>query len=245
MPPLNALDTAWADRSSSEILVPKAKCFFVAEGENTERWYLESLAIRLRKEGVPELLELRPVERTAEELHQSNPKKLVEHAKAIQDDEDGLFGFDKDTDTVVILFDADIYRGDEEPYFEDLAAIRNLQAIPAVTNPSFELFLLLHSENAVEEIIEPHETEILQNEHVSKSKRFLEKLISEKFGMNPKTNYLIGDVSKYFDRAVEAEKSLNNDPDKAIGVLTSNIGCVITNLIEKGRQKPSLVDPVN
>lgn len=77
MPPLNSLET-WSVRSSRGNRKPKSKCFFIGEGPNTEYWYLKSLAVRLAKMNAPELIELRPVERTGNERNQSAPKKLLE-----------------------------------------------------------------------------------------------------------------------------------------------------------------------
>lgn len=95
MAPLNSLDT-WAVRSSSGSRRPKSRCFFIGEGPNTEFWYLSGLAERLARMDVPELIELRTVERTGDEKGQSAPVKLLDHARAVRDDPEGRFGFDPD-----------------------------------------------------------------------------------------------------------------------------------------------------
>ena len=107
--PLNSLDT-WSIRKEPKELRPKAKCFLVAEGANTEYWYLEALASRLAKSGIPELIELKLVERTEDDRNKSHPRNLIEQASRIRNDEDGRHDFDSSTDRVVVLFDADIYR---------------------------------------------------------------------------------------------------------------------------------------
>ena len=94
MAPLNALDT-WSVRSPSPERQPKAKCFLVGEGANTEYWYLEELANLLARQGKPKLIELKPVERTGAQRNQSSPKKLLEHAVEIYDDEGGVYGFER------------------------------------------------------------------------------------------------------------------------------------------------------
>ena len=83
MAPLNSLDT-WAVRSSSGTRRPKSRCFFIGEGPNTEFWYLSGLAERLARMDVPELIELRTVERTGDEKGQSAPVKLLDHARAVR-----------------------------------------------------------------------------------------------------------------------------------------------------------------
>ena len=95
MAPLNSLGT-WAVRSSGGRRRPKSRCFFIGEGPNTEFWYLSGLAERLARMDVPELIELRTVERTGDEKGQSAPVKLLEHALAVREDAEGRFGFDPD-----------------------------------------------------------------------------------------------------------------------------------------------------
>ena len=99
MAPLNSLGT-WAVRSSGGRRRPKSRCFFIGEGPNTEFWYLSGLAERLARMDVPELIELRTVERTGDEKGQSAPVKLLEHALAVREDAEGRFGFDPDADSV-------------------------------------------------------------------------------------------------------------------------------------------------
>lgn len=96
MSPLLPLDT-WSARAIRPEVAPKSKCFLVGEGANTEYWYLESLAERLAKMNVPELIELKPVKRTGDDRNQSAPRSLLEQAKRIRADEDGEFGFDVET----------------------------------------------------------------------------------------------------------------------------------------------------
>lgn len=147
MAPLNSL-SIWSVRSAGGNRRPKSKCFFIGEGPNTEFWYLSGLAERLARMDVPELIELRAVERTGDEKGQSAPVKLLDHARKVKDDADGRFGFDPELDSVVVFFDADIYKGDEERYLRELKAFDGVADV-AVTYPSFELFLLLHLDDAV------------------------------------------------------------------------------------------------
>ena len=185
MAPLSSLGT-WAVCSSGGRRRPKSRCFFIGEGPNTEFWYLSAMAERLARMDVPELIELRTVERTGDEKGQSAPVKLLEHALAVREDAEGRFGFDPDTDSVVVFSDADVYKGDEEGYLRMLERFEGAADV-AVTYPSFELFLLLHLDNAVEEVIGPNEAEIVANGYVNR-RRFVEVLASERLGMNVKRN---------------------------------------------------------
>ena len=103
----------------------------------------------------------------------------------------------------------------------------------AVTNPSFELFLLLHLDGAVERIVLPNEREILRNGYVGR-RRFVEKLASDELGMNVKRNHAVGELAGRFEVAARAESMLNQDSTKAIGKLTSNVAASISAVIRDG-----------
>lgn len=231
MAPLNSLGT-WAVRSSGGRRRPKSRCFFIGEGPNTEFWYLSGLAERLARMDVPELIELRTVERTGDEKGQSAPVKLLDHARAVREDPEGRFGFDPDTDSVVVFFDADIYKGDEEGYLRVLGRFEGVADV-AVTYPSFELFLLLHLEGAYEEVIAPNEAEIVANGYVNR-RRFVEVLASEKLGVNVKRNSAVGDLCERFGAAASAEPLLNQNPAKAVGRLTSNVAARVLEVVRRG-----------
>lgn len=231
MAPLNSLDT-WAVRSSSGSRRPKSRCFFIGEGPNTEFWYLSGLAERLARMDVPELIELRTVERTGDEKGQSAPVKLLDYARAVRDDPEGRFGFDPDTDSVVVFFDADVYKGDEESYLRMLGRFEGVADV-AVTYPSFELFLLLHLDGAFDDVIAPNEAEIVANGYVNR-RRFVEALASERLGVNVKRNSAVGGLSGRFGAAASAEPLLNQNPAKAVGRLTSNVAARVLEVVRRG-----------
>lgn len=241
MAPLNSLDT-WAVRSSSGSRRPKSRCFFIGEGPNTEFWYLSGLAERLARMDIPELIELRTVERTGDEKGQSAPVKLLDHARAVREDSEGRFGFDTDADSVVVFFDADIYKGNEEGYLQVLGRFEGVADV-AVTYPSFELFLLLHLDSAYEEIVAPNEAEIVANGYVNR-RRFVEVLASEKLGMNVKRNSAVGDLCERFGVAASAEPLLNQDPAKAVGRLTSNVAERVLEVVRRGSSSDEKFDEI-
>lgn len=231
MAPLIPLDT-WSIRGESADLDPKGRCFIVAEGANTEYWYLSNLVFLLSKQGLPEHIEIKPVKRTDEDKNKSHPRALAKQAALISKDEDGSFGFDAQTDRVVIIYDADVYKGDENAYLSDLVDFSKTAHV-AVTNPSFELFLLLHEEGSFEQYIKPYSKEILANEYVEGThRRFVSKLASDVFGMNAKSNKEIATLAEHFETAYAQEKHLNQEPKAAIGRLTSNIALTIRRIMQ-------------
>lgn len=231
MPPLNALET-WSRRSESTLRQPKAKCFVLTEGRNTEFWYFDSLATALARKDLPRNLEIRPVRRTGEDENRSNPVKLAEYARQIiENGVEGELGFDGKHDLIVVVFDTDIYKGDKGSYYEQLKAFPD-GVLTAVTTPSFELFLLLHHDKAFEDFINPNWSRILANEKVSAKRRLVDLLVAKAFGKNPKKNPSIGELAEKFEIAEANEGDLNQDPKKAIGDLTSNVALTVRSIID-------------
>lgn len=216
--------TNWNKRPSDkeEQREPYRKYFFICEGSNTEVWYFRKL-IDLRKElGINPLIDIRLMEKTGDDETLSNPKALVEFAEKQKKLPDNKF--DIKHDKMIVVFDADIYKNKAKNYNDVLAKEGN--NIFAISNPSFELYLLLHFENSYESIIKPNTKEIIENKKIGK-RRFIAKLFSEFTGMNPKENSSVGELATNIDVAIEQEKLLNQDIKHALGNLTSNVGKVI------------------
>lgn len=206
---------------------PFRKYFFICEGSNTEVWYFRRL-VDLRKElGIHPLIDIRLMEKTEEDAGRSNPKALIEFAekqKSIP-----VNKFDRRHDRMIVVFDVDVYKNKPDK-FKEIYDLGRKNNILAITNPSFELFLLLHYEGAYEEFILPNRDEILKNKKVGK-RRYIAALFTEKSGMNPKENPSIGKLAENIHTAIEQERNLNQEAGNAIGNLTSNIGKIIQDII--------------
>lgn len=220
--------TNWNKRSTDieEKVEPYRKYFFICEGKNTEVWYFKKL-IDIRKTlGIHPLIDIRLMEKTGKDENISNPKALIEFAEKQKKNTEN--NFDAKHDKIIIVFDADIYLGKPEVY-QSILKIAGTDNILAVTNPSFELFLLLHYENTVNDIIIPERNQILENKRVGK-RRYITKRFTDISGMNPKENSAIGDLAIHIDLAIEQEKLLNQDVTNALGLVTCNVGKVIENI---------------
>lgn len=225
MPPIHNY-SSWNKRFTEETdpIEPYKKFFFICEGANTENWYFEKL-IDLRKElGIHPMIELCLLERTGEDINNSAPKKLLEYAR--QQKKNAELKFNKKTDKMIVVFDADVFRKKPSQYTEIILQAEEDGDIPAVTNPAFELFLLLHFPESYQTDIEPNRIPILQNEKVG-NQTFIYQLLRNRTGINSKTNRDIGKLAIDIDIAIQQEKLLNQDIAQCPGNLTSNIGKII------------------
>lgn len=202
--------------------------YFVCEGQNTEMWYMEELINCLSEKVRPNQVRLSLLEKTGKDATSSHPKKLLELSKEVVVEK--YDNFDTDIDKMVLIFDLDVYRRKKDE-FQELLENREDYHIFAYSNPTFELFLLLHKEDAYKQVIEPNSKEIFENKKIGNSKKYLEKLTSEVFGINPKTNKDIGKLAKDIDTAIKEEKNINENEKECLTKLTCNIGLVIENII--------------
>lgn len=228
MPPVRNYSN-WNKRASDQIqqAEPYQKFFFICEGLNTETWYFRKL-IDLRKElGIHPLIDICLLEKTEKDRDISYPLHLIRFANAQKDNPD--IGFDRDHDQMIVVFDADIFESKVSNYEEILEIAKQSEDILAVTNPAFELFLLLHYAGSYEELILPNQGDILKNEKEG-NQTYIYRLLREKSGMNSKKNSRIGDLAQYIDIAIAQEQKLNQDVTCAVGQITSSIARIINDI---------------
>ncbi len=220
--------TNWNSRTSDnkKQIEPYRKYFFICEGANTETWYFKKL-IDLRKTlNIHPLIDIRLLEKTEGDRDISYPKKLIAFAEKQKENRE--IAFDKERDKMVIVFDADIFEDKVQDY-DELVSIGEKENILAVTNPAFELFLLLHFENSYEQDIVPNAKRIIKNEKEG-NQTFVYQLLLQKTGMNSKKNSKIGELAANVDTAILQEKKMNQDIHNCKGKITCNIGAVIESI---------------
>lgn len=225
----------WNMRPSNteEQIEPYKHYYFICEGQNTERWYFEKF-IDLKKEfSISSLISIEYLEKTDEHESWSDPKKLYELACLSR--KNGSISFDPKRDVMIIVFDADIYETRDKSAYEDFIKEASKENTLCVTNPGFELFLLLHYEKSYSELISPNKAEILNNEwkYIDGEKmRYIEFLFRQKSGLKPKQDSQIAELVRNILTAIAQEKHLNNDINKCRGNLTSNIGLVMQTILD-------------
>lgn len=223
--------TNWNSRPSDqeEQIEPFRKYIFICEGANTETFYFEKL-IDIRKElGIHPLIDIRLWEKTGEDKNLSFAKNLAEFAtkqKAIAENE-----FDPDRDKMIIVFDGDIFEEKVQGY-EDLVRSIEETDIAAVSNPGFELFLLLHIDDSYEKYIKGQEADFLKLDEKNKYSHAY-KVLLEATGMNSKKNSDIGDLAENVMLAIQQEKLINQDIHQIKGRVSSNVGLIIESIIKE------------
>lgn len=223
--------TNWNNRLSDreEQIEPYRKYFFICEGANTETFYFRRL-IDLRKQlGIHPLIDIRLWEKTDEDKNLSYAKKLFEFAKKQKNDPSN--DFDPEYDKMVIVFDGDIFEERVKGYEELITAIEE-KDIAAVSNPAFELFLLLHIENSFENYIRGKEELFLKkNENGSYSHAY--NVLRDVTHMNAKSNPKIGELADNIFTAIRQEKLINQDIHNIKGTVSCNVGKVIESIINE------------
>lgn len=227
--------TNWNSRpfDQEEQIEPFRKYFFICEGANTETFYFKRL-INLKKQlGIHPLIDIRLWEKTDEDRNLSFVKNLVDFAEKQKQNPDN--DFDPERDKMVIVFDGDIFEEKVQGYDELIASIEK-KDIAAVTNPGFELFLILHIEESYERNIKEHETEFLSVDEKGKYSHAY-NVLHELTGMNAKTNSKIGELADNVLTAIAQEKMLNQDIHQLKGNVSSNVGKIIEGIIN---EKPGI-----
>lgn len=223
--------TNWNSRPSDreDQIEPYRKYFFICEGANTETFYFRKL-IDLRKTlGIHPLIDIRLWEKTDEDRNLSFPKNLAlfaEKQKSLPEN-----GFDPERDKMVIVFDGDIFEEKVSGY-EELIAFIEEKGIAAVTNPGFELFLILHINGSYEQYIKNQEADYLRMDDAGKYSHAT-TVFHNLTGMNAKRNPAVGDLAEKIHVAIAQERLINQDIHSIRGLVSSNIGKIIEGIINE------------
>lgn len=223
--------TNWNSRSSDEEeqVEPYRKYFFICEGANTETFYFKNL-IDIRKElGIHPLIDIRLWEKTGEDRNLSFAKQLVAFAmeqKEIPENE-----FDPEHDKMIVVFDGDIFEEKVQGYEELIREIEK-RDIVAVTNPGFELFLLLHIEGSYETYIKGQEEQYLTPDERNKYSHAY-NVLRQVTGLNAKKNPKIGIYAENVRVAIQQERMINQDIHQIKGKVSSNVGMVIKSIMNE------------
>ena len=227
--------TNWNSRPSDQVeqIEPFRKYFFICEGANTETFYFRRLIDLRKRLGIHPLIDIRLWEKTDEDRNLSFAKNLVAFAEKQKQNPDNEFDYERDK--MVIVFDGDIFEEKVQGYEELISQIEKTD-IAGVTNPGFELFLLLHIQGSYEQLIQGHEVDFLNADKDGKYS-YAYNVLREKTEMNAKKNPQIGTLADNVLIAISQEKLINQDIHDLKGKVSSNIGKIIEEIIN---EKPNL-----
>ena len=227
--------TNWNSRPSDQVeqIEPFRKYFFICEGANTETFYFRRLIDLRKRLGIHPLIDIRLWEKTDEDRNLSFAKNLVAFAEKQKQNPDNEFDYERDK--MVIVFDGDIFEEKVQGYEELISQIEKID-IAGVTNPGFELFLLLHIQGSYEQLIQGHEVDFLNADKDGKYS-YAYNVLREKTEMNAKKNPQIGTLADNVLIAISQEKLINQDIHDLKGKVSSNIGKIIEEIIN---EKPNL-----
>lgn len=206
-------------------LNPKSKYYIIPEGEKTEIQYFLGIRDNAREININSLIEVIPIENDDEELGQSHPIRKITNFN--EDIENNKFLYDKEIDKVCFVIDRDLQNFSEQQYDNFLKMCKDYNYKVYVSNPTFELFLLLHDDK----IFDIDKTAMLENRRVSNSKRFLEVKLSEIFGCNKK-NINFEKFKVNIKKAINNEKQFEENLINLKHNLGSNVGTLLDEMIE-------------
>ena len=211
---------------------PLRRYYLIFEGANTERKYFQGIDNNRKELGINSQIELVILHKEGDISSFSHPIKLLEliEEKKKSLKTDGKF--DKAIDRFVIVFDRDSYENLED--YVEFIEKASADNILTVTSPCFELWLILHYENAVEKYVATNKDRLFDNEKVSRAHSFASNLFSEISGTNPKSGSFFNKLKGGIDLAIEQEKALEQDILRMATEIGSNVGF----LIERMREDP-------
>lgn len=206
-------------------LNPKSKYYIIPEGEKTEIQYFLGIRDNAREININSLIEVIPIENDDEELGQSHPIRKISNFN--EDIENNKFLYDKEIDKVCFVIDRDPQNFSEQQFDNFLRMCKDYNYKVYVSNPTFELFLLMHDDK----IFDIDKTAMLENRRVSNSKRFLEVKLSEIFGCNKK-NINFEKFKVNIKKAINNEKQFEENLINLKDNLGSNVGTLLDEMIE-------------
>ena len=207
-------------------LEPKSKYYIVPEGEKTEIQYFCGIRDNAQELNIKPLIEIIPIENDYDEKGQSHPKVKIKNFN--KDVENGKFIFDKEIDKVCFVIDRDPQNFSEQQLDDFIKCCKNNSYDVYLSNPTFELFLIMHDD----EILKLDRTKMLENRKQNKNKRFLEIKLFEIVGCN-KRNLNFDLFKTNIQKAINNENYFGEDLEGLKNCLGSNVGKLLDSIIKR------------
>ena len=203
---------------------PKSIYYIVTEGDKTELQYFAGINKNREKIGIKPLVEIITIENEENEFGQSHPLRKIENFnKSLENDK---FTYSKEIDKVCFIVDRDKRNFKDYQYDDFVQKCNKYGYFPYISNPTFEIFLLMHSNK----IFEFEEKDLLENKKVNRNKKFLEIHLSNIFACN-KRNIYFDNFRNRIKTAIKNEKEFCEDINELKYKLGSNVGILINEMI--------------
>ncbi|MDG2669756.1 RloB family protein [Vibrio parahaemolyticus] len=223
------------DRSFSEPVYepeteePTKVIIISCEGNNTEPEYFTAIK-EVLSEHISSLVEIELVEKAA---GGSEPQDVLDNLQNYVD----KYDFSKDHDSLWLVCDREKVidrKTGSKGLLEVTPVCEEKGYSMALTNPLFEFWLLMH----IADVSEYCSETLYMNEKVNSTRRYIDKELSNILegngGYSKKTgkfNRLIVTIDNV-KRAIEQEKSFENDLHKIIDNLGSNVGSLVAEILD-------------
>lgn len=131
-------------------------------------------------------------------------------------------------DKINIVIDRDEQNFKDFQYDEVVEFCKNNNVNLYVSNPTFEFWLMLH----FPEVLSEDKTKMYENRYVSRSRRYLEKRLSE-ISKYKKSQLNFNDFEPYILDAIKREKMFKEDIVSLKNELGSNVGILVSEMLDK------------
>ena len=215
---------------------PKKLIVLAVEGAVTEHIYFNYLQKNQQNFDFKSIVRLKVLKRNSDDIGKSAPTHLVNELQTFLEDSEKIQEikgdiFDNEYDILGIV--ADIEKSEDRKVNLN-KAIQNCNDNSIqffLTNPCFEFWLLLHFD-----ISEYCHEVLFENKKVSKTKRYIDRELSLKLEGYSKKNKGY-EPSRFVSKesvklALSQEKSFENNLDNIFDKLGSNIGSLITEILD-------------
>lgn len=183
--------------------------FVVAsEGADTERIYFQGLqALLIEKDMLDRLIKIEFLERKTEKERAKSSHKLV--LKQL-DTYKKTYHLDN-RDELWLVIDRDRQNNPIKNITDIAQKCQQKGYFLALSNPKFELWLLLHLKNLTD--YSANELTKLHDKKAGESKSTLDKELTKLLGNYTKTNYDIKKILPFMDKAIHQAKNLDINPE--------------------------------
>ena len=207
-----------------EQLEPERVVIISCEGRNTEPEYFKALVDEL-SEHISELVEVKVIPKND---NASEPKHVVLNLDKFLEDN---FDFKRDYDEMWVVVDREKVEHRKVGILDIIPECVEKKYNIILINPLFEFWLLLH----IAEISDYKPSDLYENIKVNSSRRFIDKELSNLLtdGYNKKQGRFNKAIitEDNVKRALVQEQQFENDINKIIDNLGSNVGTLINRIL--------------